>query len=155
MSPIKIVNLIELDKCAFSFCRILTLPCFVLLSGSLGAGKTAFVQACCKHMNIREHVKSPSFNLLNIYHGIHQKQKTIIYHVDLYRLSSTDNPEEKELWQPEVEDNFIYFVEWFKISQNQWDILAKAWTADILQVDITAHHLTQEREITWQSLKYA
>lgn len=54
----------------------------LLLSGSLGAGKTLFVKGICSAMGIEEEeVTSPSFTLVNPHKGRLQ-----LYHLDLYRL---------------------------------------------------------------------
>ncbi len=39
------------------------------LVGELGGGKTCFVRGLARGLGLRCHVKSPSFNLLNIYEG--------------------------------------------------------------------------------------
>lgn len=54
----------------------------LLLSGDLGAGKTAFTRGFASAFSIENDVTSPTYSLLNIYEG----SKTI-YHMDLYRLS--------------------------------------------------------------------
>jgi tRNA threonylcarbamoyladenosine biosynthesis protein TsaE len=53
------------------------------LFGDLGAGKTTFVQGLAKGLKVKksETVQSPTFVVMNIYHG-----KLPIYHFDLYRL---------------------------------------------------------------------
>ena len=59
----------------------------VTLLGDLGAGKTTFVRGLAEgvgSIDSRE-VCSPTFTLLNLYHG-----KKTIYHFDLYRLPKTE-----------------------------------------------------------------
>lgn len=55
----------------------------LLLSGNLGAGKTAFVRGLAEGLDIdpRE-VSSPTFTLVHEYRG----GRLTLYHVDLYRL---------------------------------------------------------------------
>jgi tRNA threonylcarbamoyladenosine biosynthesis protein TsaE len=54
----------------------------VLLSGELGAGKTAFVRGLARGLGADpEEVTSPSFVLLTEYRG-----RLVLHHADLYRL---------------------------------------------------------------------
>jgi len=54
----------------------------VLLSGELGAGKTAFVRGLARGLGADpEEVTSPSFVLLTAYPG-----RLVLHHADLYRL---------------------------------------------------------------------
>lgn len=59
----------------------------LLLSGDLGAGKTAFVKGLAEGLGIDpDDVSSPTFTLLHEYGG----GRLVLYHADLYRLDAAE-----------------------------------------------------------------
>ena len=79
----------------------------VLLSGNLGAGKTAFVRGLAVGLGIDpEDVSSPTFTLVHEYRG----GRLTLYHADLYRLE-TIATEELGLEEMGVADG-VLAIEW-------------------------------------------
>lgn len=78
----------------------------ILLQGAFGAGKTTLVQGIASALGIHDHVTSPSFTLINEYHGrIH------LFHVDLFRLKELDVEMEQAIEHCEQSDG-LTVVEW-------------------------------------------
>lgn len=77
----------------------------VLLSGALGAGKTAFVRGLAQGLGANPgEVSSPTFTILQEYRG-----SVTLQHADLYRLTP---PEVDELGLDEVLSDAVLAVEW-------------------------------------------
>ncbi|MCL2409037.1 MAG: tRNA (adenosine(37)-N6)-threonylcarbamoyltransferase complex ATPase subunit type 1 TsaE [Oscillospiraceae bacterium] len=78
----------------------------VALYGGLGAGKTAFTRGLAKGLGIESAVSSPTFAIVNEYHG-----KVPLFHFDMYRLES-----ETELfdigWDDYLDRGGVCAVEW-------------------------------------------
>jgi tRNA threonylcarbamoyladenosine biosynthesis protein TsaE len=85
----------------------------ICLEGELGAGKTSLIQAIGRAQGVTEPITSPTFTLVNEYHG----REVTIYHVDLYRLDSTE-----EIVQAGIDACFysdgICLVEWAEKAQS-------------------------------------
>ncbi len=57
----------------------------VALYGDLGAGKTQFVKGICRTFEVAETVNSPTFTIVNEYHGTMP-----VFHIDLYRMKNIE-----------------------------------------------------------------
>ncbi len=88
--------------------KSLTIPCVILLRGSLGTGKTTLARGIARGLGVKDTscVSSPSFTLVNTYEG-----RCPIFHVDLYRLSGT-----RDLFSIGLDEVFgsggVVIIEW-------------------------------------------
>ena len=97
----------ETQALALELAAHLTAGDVVLLSGDLGAGKTAFVRGLAAGLGISPtEVSSPTFTLVHEYRG----GRVTLYHADLYRLNRTGT-EELGLEEPAVARG-VLAIEW-------------------------------------------
>lgn len=66
-----------------AFATLLLPGMVIALHGDLAAGKTCFVHGIGEALKVAEPVNSPTFTLVNEYHGEHT-----LFHLDLYRLTT-------------------------------------------------------------------
>lgn len=98
----------ETQRIGLEIGRSLSIPGVVLLRGALGTGKTTLTRGIAEGLGIDDSsfVNSPSYTLVNIYHGV-----CPIYHVDLYRLEGV-----KDLYSIGLDDFLgkegVTVVEW-------------------------------------------
>lgn len=79
----------------------------VLLTGDLGAGKTALARGIAAGLGVDPHeVRSPTFTLVNPYRG-----RCPVYHVDLYRIDKAADLDELGLEEILGGDG-VTIVEW-------------------------------------------
>ena len=79
-----------------------------LFSGELGAGKTTLIKAVCVALDVRSHMTSPTFSIVNEYHTGSGEQ---VYHFDFYRLKNEN--EALDVGVDEYLDSGKYcFIEW-------------------------------------------
>lgn len=117
----------QVYPCAVRFLEMLLRGAFgegvhvVLLSGSLGSGKTTFVQALARALRIDEHVDSPTFLIMQEYplssFGSDRSWETLV-HVDAYRASN--ERELRSIGMGEVLQNerALIVVEWGEYVQS-------------------------------------
>lgn len=83
----------------------------VVLSGDLGAGKTALVKACAKILGIDEDITSPTFVIQKEYELQNQSFEKMI-HIDAYRLEGSRDLEHLGWNDLVAEARNIIFLEW-------------------------------------------
>jgi len=120
----------ETEAVAGGFAGRLRAGDIVLVSGDLGAGKTAFVRGACRALGVTTAVTSPTFTLGQLYGG-----PVEVAHLDLYRLESLAG-EEPGLLDDYLTPARICFVEWP-------DTPGAVWGSDACRVLI--EHLEGDR----------
>lgn len=106
--PIALATLADTEACAYRLAPRLLPGDVVLLSGPIGAGKSAFARALIRArlQNPDEEVPSPTFTIVQTYSDATAE----IWHCDLYRLS---HPQEAiELGLDEAFETAICLIEW-------------------------------------------
>jgi tRNA threonylcarbamoyladenosine biosynthesis protein TsaE len=80
------------------------------LNGEFGAGKTCFVRGVAEGLGVADKawIRSPTFTLINEYHG-----RLPVYHIDLYRVSGHAQQEDLHLREYLYGDG-VCLVEWFE-----------------------------------------
>lgn len=86
----------------------------VVLSGGMGAGKTAFTVGFAKALGVSEdeHVSSPTFTLVHTY----STGRIPMHHADLYRLGSLGEVADLGL-REQVDLGAVALVEWGDVAQ--------------------------------------
>ncbi len=82
----------ETIRLGSEFARQLKKGNLVAMYGDLGSGKTQFVKGICSAFSVKEVVNSPTFTIVNEYHGTapNSKETFPIFHIDLYRLKNME-----------------------------------------------------------------
>ena len=98
----------------------------IALQGELGTGKTRWVQGMGQGLGVDVHVTSPSFTLVNEYHG-----RLLLYHIDLFRINHASEALDFGL-EDYLYGDGVCVIEWA-------ERIAEALPTDRLW--ITFHHL--------------
>ena len=108
----------QTKELANKFSRKITAGDIVFLYGEIGVGKTTFIRYLINFLqknnklNITE-VTSPTFNILNEY----QINEIKIYHYDLFRLKSTAEIKNLDLFEENL--NVITLIDWPQIIEKK------------------------------------
>ena len=96
----------EMLKLGNNFAQTIKYSGTVILSGSLGTGKTVFSRGIINGLSKKVIVNSPTFTLINEY----LINKYLIYHLDLYRLN--DNFTDIPIFEILEKKNALVLIEW-------------------------------------------
>ena len=89
----------------------------IVLSGEMGAGKTAFAQGFGRALGIDEPITSPTYTLVHSY-DIDRGASTnadVLHHADLYRLERTDEVADLGLAELAEYDGVV-LIEWGEVA---------------------------------------
>lgn len=131
-------NLADTTDIARTLAGFLRTGDVVVLAGDMGTGKTAFTKAASAALGVTEPVTSPTFNLVHTYDG----DGVLVHHVDLYRLSRTDEIEDLAI--DELSRTGVVFVEWGDVGD---DLIG-----DHLEVRIAVGEEADERDFALRSV---
>ncbi len=109
----------------------------VLLIGSLGAGKTTFVQGLADGLGASEDVTSPTFTLCQLYRG-----RLTVMHADLWRLERLGEVVDLALDEG-LEEGGVLVAEWGEGA-------AELFGDEALVVTIDSGETTEERVLTFE-----
>jgi len=83
-------------------------PAWFALHGDLGAGKSVLARAIARGAGVTAPMPSPTFNLVFQYED---RNGTLIWHLDLYRLTGEEDVVELGWWDLGADDEIV-LVEW-------------------------------------------
>ena len=109
------------------FAAVLSSGDIVLLSGTLGAGKTTFVQGVARGLGVQERVTSPTFTMVREHQCSNEAGIATLHHCDVYRVESLDEVLDLALGEL-VEDSAVALVEWGELA-------ASVFGRDVMTVD--------------------
>lgn len=95
----------ETETFAEEFTKQLNGNEIIAMYGELGAGKTAFARGIAKGLGVEDVVSSPTFAIVNEYHGEYP-----IYHFDMYRIESWNDLDSIGFF--DYIDNGLILIEW-------------------------------------------
>ncbi|HEX7133806.1 MAG TPA: tRNA (adenosine(37)-N6)-threonylcarbamoyltransferase complex ATPase subunit type 1 TsaE [Iamia sp.] len=114
----------------------------LLLSGEMGAGKTAFTQGLGAALGVTERITSPTFTIAQTYEG----GKIRIHHLDVYRLEHLHEALDVGLAEM-IDDGAVVVIEW-------GDAIVPVLPADFLEIRIAFAPLEDDEASgdvrTWQ-----
>ncbi len=137
MNKLIIKSIDQIDQVAEAFLALTKDYTVIAFNGEMGVGKTTFIKALCKKMEVIDQVNSPTFAIVNEYAT---GWGDLVYHFDFYRVKNL-----REAMNIGAEEYFFSgnkcFIEWPEVVD---DILPD----DYLRVDIV--EVKGRREISFK-----
>ena len=109
MEPILVNSLEELRPAARRVIESIKPNRIICLYGSMGAGKTTFIQAICAELGVADSVLSPTFALVNEYRAADGNP---VYHFDFYRINRIEEVYDFGYEEYFYSDHGICLIEW-------------------------------------------
>lgn len=109
----------------------------ILYTGEMGAGKTHFTKGIARYFGIEQGVSSPTFALVNEYHG----GKMSVFHFDLFRIDSFDDLYAIGFFDY-LDRGGILAVEWSENIPALAEELESVWTVDIQKIGEESRKIT-------------
>ena len=97
----------------------------VLLTGEMGAGKTAFTQGLGAGLGVEDRITSPTFTIVSTYEG----GRLRLHHLDVYRLTHLHEALDVGLAEM-LDDDAVVVIEW-------GDAVRAVLPTDFLEIAIT------------------
>ena len=107
----------------------------ILLTGDLGAGKTAFAQGFGAELGITEPITSPTYVLVHTY----DEGRLLLNHLDVYRLEQVDEALDIGLAEL-LDDGGVTLIEW-------GDTIIPVLAADYLEIRLHLGETDDERRL--------
>jgi tRNA threonylcarbamoyladenosine biosynthesis protein TsaE len=117
----------ETIAAGLDFAHVLKSGDIVLLTGTLGAGKTTFTKGVASGLGVVERVTSPTFTMVREHHCANDQGIETLHHCDVYRVATLDEVIDLALGEL-VEDAAVALVEWGELA-------ASVFGRDVLTVD--------------------
>ncbi len=88
----------------------------IALEGSLGSGKTTFVQGLAEGLGIKKRVLSPTFVFLRSY-KLENQPFSVFHHFDLYRCETLEDVKSTGLEEVLLDKDCLIAIEWPEIAK--------------------------------------
>ena len=111
-----LTSVAETQKFAKEFLTKLGTNNVIALDGSLGAGKTTFVQGLAESLGIKRRVLSPTFVFLRSY-KLENQNFAVFHHFDLYRCKRLEEVRSTGLEEILLDKNCLIAIEWPEVAK--------------------------------------